>query len=98
MQNKGLYVIFVELTKAFDTVSRSVLGKSLSSLAARANSSISLFNSFRCISVELELAGTSQAFFPMENSVKHDCVLSPAPFTLFDDIILRQAAEEMDYD
>ena len=92
-QNMGLYAAFVDLTKAFDTVSRDGLWKILACLDCPPK--------FLTILHQLHKAGSGEAqwvsvgSFPNSNSVKQGCVLAPTLSSIFLSIMLREEKEDL---
>ena len=89
-QNKGLYISFVDLTKAFDTVNRKALWKILRRLGCPPK--------FLSLIVQLHEDqqgqvrhnnGLSQPF-SIQNGVKQGCVLAPTLFTIVFSMMLQQ--------
>ena len=97
-QNKGLYITFVDLTKAFDTVSRNGLWQILKRLGCPPkflNMVIQLHeNQMGQIRLHQDLSEP----FPIKNGVKQGCVLAPTLFSIFFSMMLEQAAEGLDED
>ncbi|XP_037780222.1 uncharacterized protein LOC119576642 [Penaeus monodon] len=97
-QNKGLYVTFVDLTKAFDTVSRKGLWMIMERLGCPPKflSMVIQLHSDQHGQVRLN----SDLFepFPIVNGVKQGCVLAPTLFSIFFSMMLKQATEDLDDD
>ena len=97
-QNKGLYVTFVDLTKAFDTVSRKGLWQILERLGCPPkflNMIIQLHeNQFGQVRLSSDLSEP----FPIINGVKQGCVLAPILFSVFFSMMLKQATADLDDD
>ena len=82
-QNLGLYAAFVDLTKAFDTISRDGLWKILARLR-RPHEFLTILRQLhegqqgqvKCI---WSLSGS----FPISNGVNQGCVLAPTLFSIF---------------
>ena len=96
--NKGLYVAFVDLTKAFDTVSRKGLWMIMECLGCSPkflNMVIQLHKD-QCSQVRLnsDLSGS----LPIVNSVKQGCVRTSILFSLFISMMLKQVIEDPDDD
>ncbi len=94
-QNKALYVIFVDLTKAFDKVSRQGLWKILEKLGCQPK--------FLAMIIQLHegqlgvrhSSNLSQPF-PIVNGVKQGCVLAPTLFTILFSMMVQQTTEDLD--
>ena len=97
-QNKGLYVTFVDLTKAFDTVSRKGLWMIMERLGCPPkflNMVIQLHEDQRG---QVRLNSDLSEPFPIVNGVKQGCVLAPTLFSIFFSMMLKQATEDLDDD
>lgn len=81
-QHQDLYTTFVDLTKAFDTVSREGLWKIMSKFGCP-ETFISIVRQFHVgmIAHVLDNANTSKAF-PVTNCVKQCCMLAPMLFSM----------------
>ena len=88
-QNKGLYVAFVDLTKAFDRVNRKGLWIYMECLSSPLNFLGMVMHKDQRGQVRLksDLSGS----FSIVNGMKQGCVLSPTLFSLFFSIMLKQA-------
>ena len=96
--NKGLYVSFVDLTKAFDTVSRKGMWHIMERLGCRPrflNMVIQLHDDQRG---QVRLNGDLSEPFAISNGVKQGCVLAPTLFSIFFSMMLRQATEDLNDD
>ena len=86
---------FMDLTKAFDTVSREGLWRILGKLGCPPR--------FLSILQQLHIGQKGQVkhngefsdSFPIENSIKQGCVLAPTLFAVFFSMILREAKEDL---
>ena len=97
-QNKGLYVSFVDLTKAFDTVSRKEMWHIMERLGCPQrflNMVIQLHDDQRG---QVRLNGDLSEPFAISNGVKQGCVLAPTLFYIFFSMMLRQATEDLNDD
>ena len=97
-QNKGLYVSFVDLTKAFDTVSRKGMWQIMERLGCPPrflNMVILLHDDQRG---QVRLNGDLSEPFAISNGVKQGCVLAPTLFSIFFSMMLRQATEDLNDD
>ncbi|KAL2077949.1 hypothetical protein ACEWY4_025634 [Coilia grayii] len=95
-QNKGLYITFVDLTKAFKTVSRKGLWQIMELLGCPPkfmNMIIQLDEDQRG---QIRLNTDLSEPFPIINGVKQGCVLAPTLFTIFFSMMLKQATEDRD--
>ena len=81
-QNQNLYILFVDLTKAFDTVSRGGLWAILSKLGCPERF-VSIIRSFHeGMMARVIEHGSASDPFPVSNGVKQGCVLAPTLFSL----------------
>ena len=95
-QNKAPYVTFVDLTKAFDTVSRKDLWQILEQLACPLK--------FLAMVIQLHedqrgqvryITDLSEPFL-LESGVKQGCVLAPTLFSIFFSMMLKRATKDLD--
>ena len=95
-QNQNLYLMFVDLTKAFDTVSRRGLWQILSKLGCPPKL-ISIVRSFHegMMARVIENDCVSDPF-PVTNGVKQGCVLAPTLFSLLFATMLFSALSQTD--
>ena len=95
-QNMCLYAVFVELTKAFDTVNREALWAILRKLGCPAK--------FTTLTILLHDDMTGEVLsdeepserFDISNGVKQGCVLSPVLFNLYFTQVLLHAIRNLD--
>ena len=81
-QNKELHMVFVDLTKAFDTVNREGLWKILRKFGCP-EKMISLIASFHNgMQARVQENGETSDSFPVMNGVKQGCVLAPTLFSI----------------
>ena len=76
-QNMGLYAAFVDLTKAFDTVSHDGLWKILVRLGRPPKSLTILQQHHEGQQGQVKRNGSLSGSFPISNSIKQGCVLDP---------------------
>ena len=88
-QNTGLHAAFVDLTKAFDTVSRDGLWKILACLGCLPKFLTMLRQLSEGQQGQMKHNGSLSGSFPISNGVKQGCVLSPTLFSIFFSIMLR---------
>ena len=90
-QNKGLYITFVDLTKAFDTVNRDGLWK----IMAKFGCPQKFVNIVRLFHDGMEARvkdnGQYSRPFPVTNGVKQGCVLAPTLFSMLFSAMLTDA-------
>ena len=92
-KNKKMYVAFVDLEKAYDTMSRkklwrvlegyNICGKLLTGIKALYEGSQA------CVRVESRVS----QWFEIRQGVRQGCVLSPVLFNIFMDKVMREAME-----
>lgn len=95
-QNKGLYVTFVDLTKAFDTVSRKGLWQILERLGCPPKFLAMVIQLHEDQRGQIRLDGDLSDPFPISNGVKQGCVLAPTLFSIFLSMLIKQATEDLD--
>ena len=94
-QNMGLYAVFVDLTKAFDTVTRGGLWKILTRLGCSPKFLTILRQLLEGQHGQVKHNGPLSGSFPISNGVKQGCVLAPTLFSIFFSIMLREAKEDL---
>ena len=94
-QNMGLNAAFVDLTKAFDTVSRGGLWKILARLGCPPQFLTILRQLHEGHQGQVKHNGSLSGSFPISNGVKQGCVLAPTLFSIFFSIMLREAKEDL---
>ena len=95
-QNMNFYSVFIDLTKAFDTVNREALWIILRKLGcpAKFTTLIRLFHDD--MTGEVLSDGEPSESFCISNGVKQGCVLAPVLFNLFFTQVLLHAVEDLD--
>ena len=93
--NMGLYAAFVDLTKAFDTVSRDGLWKILAHLGCPPKFLTILRQLHEGQQGQLKHNGSLSGSFLISNGVKQGCVLAPTLFSTFFSIMLHEAKEDL---
>ena len=90
-QNKGLYITFVDLTKAFDTVSRDGLWKIMAKFGCPEKfvNIVRLFHDG--MQARVKDNGQYSEPFPVTNGVKQGCVLAPTLFSMVFSAMLTDA-------
>ena len=94
-QNIDLYAAFVDLIKAFDTVSRDGLWKILARLGCPPKFLTILRQLLEGQQGQVTHNGSLWGSFPMSNGVKQGCVMAPTLFCIFFSIMLREAKEDL---
>ena len=95
-QNKRLYVTFVDLSKAFDTVSRSGLWLIMERLGCPPKFLKMVIQLHEDQRGRVRYSNDLLEPFPIINSVKQGCVLAPTLFSIFFNTMLQQATEDLD--
>ena len=94
---KPLYMAFIDLTKAFDTVSRSALWIVLEILGLP-NQMRKIIRSFHDgMLAQIIQGGKISEAFGVENGTKQGCVLAPLLFALYFAMMLEQALKGKSY-
>ncbi|KAI8484505.1 hypothetical protein Bbelb_377760 [Branchiostoma belcheri] len=94
-QNKGLYITFVDLSKAFDTVSRKSLWMILERLGCPPKFLRMVIQLHEDQRGQVRSSNDLSEHFPITNGVKQGCVLAPTLFTIFFSMMLQQATEDL---
>ena len=94
-QNIGLYAAFVDLTKAFDTVSHGGPWKILAHLGCPPKFLTNLCQLHEGQQGQVKHNGYLSGSFPIFNGVKQGCVLAPTLFSIFFNITLHEAKEDL---
>uniref|UniRef100_A0A5F8GDL9 Reverse transcriptase domain-containing protein n=1 Tax=Monodelphis domestica TaxID=13616 RepID=A0A5F8GDL9_MONDO len=95
-QNPSLYIVFIDLTKAVNTVNRDALWVILSKLGCPAKF-VKLIQLFHVdMTGEVLSGGETSDRFNISNAVKQGCVLAPVLFNLFFTQVLQHAVMDLD--
>ena len=96
-QNRPLYIAFVDLTKAFDLVSREGLFKILDKIGCppKLKKMIESFHTNMRGTVQFD--GSTSESFPILSGVKQGCVLAPTLFGIFFSVVLNHAFRNNEY-
>ena len=95
-QNKDLYAVFIDLTKAFDTVNREALWVILQRLGCP-RKFVHLIRQFHDNMTGAVLSGGEASdSFNICNGVKQGCVLAPVLFNLFFTCVLNHAVRDIE--
>ena len=81
-QHQDLYLAFVDLTKAFDTVSQDLLRNILRQFGCPLTFTAILQQFHTGMCAQVVMAGSQSSSFPVEVGVKQGCVLAPIIFNL----------------
>ena len=95
-QNKGLYITFVDLTKAFDTVSRKGLWLIMKRLGCPQKFLTMVIQLHEDQHGQIRLNNDLSKPFPITNGVKQGCVLAPTLFSIFFSMMLKQATDDLE--
>ena len=94
----SLYAAFVDLTKAFDTISRDGLWKILACLGCPPQFLTILRQFHEGQQGQVKHNGSLSGSFTISNGVKQGCVLAPTLFSTFFSIMLPEAKEDLQDD
>ena len=94
-QNMGLYAAFIDLTKAFDTVSREGLWKIMFKLGCPPKFLTILQQLHVGQKGQVKHTGSISEPFPINNGVKQGCVLAPTLFAIFFSMMLQEATADV---
>ena len=90
-QNQPLFIVFIDLTKAFDLVSRKSLFTLLQKIGCPPTL-LSIITSFHeDMQGTVRYDGTTSKAFPIRSGVKQGCVLAPTLFGIFFSLLLLYA-------
>ncbi len=93
-QNMPLYIVFIDFTKAFDTVNRKGLWHILKKYGCP-DHFISLIMGFHDnMYARVNVGGELSESFAVKNGVKQGCVLAPTLFSIFLSAVLDEAFSE----
>ena len=90
-QRQPLYIAFVDLTKAFDLVSRRGLFKLLEKIGCPPKLLKLVISFHDGMQGTVQFDGSSSASFPILSGVKQGCVLAPTLFGIFFSLVLSHA-------
>ena len=95
-QNVDLYMTFVDLTKAFDTVSRDGLLKIMAKFGCPPRY-IAMMRQFHDgMQARVQNDGEYSEPFPVTNGVKQGCVMAPTLFSMMFSAMLTVAFQDVD--
>jgi hypothetical protein len=93
-QRTPLYVAFIDLTKAFDMVSRSGLFKLLQKIGCPPHL-LAIIKAFHLNTHStISFNGATSRSFPVQSGVKQGCVLAPTLFGIFFSMLLQYAFKD----
>ena len=95
-QNKGLYITFVDLTKAFDTVNRKALWQVMKRLGCPSKFLTMIMELHEGQMGQVRLGNDLSQPFSICNGVKQGCVLAPTLFSVFFSMMLSHAFQDLD--
>ena len=90
-QQQPLFIAFVDLTKAFDLVSRSGLFEILQKIACPPKLLAVITSFHQGIQSTVYFDGATSEPFPVSSGVKQGCVLAPTLFGIFFSMLLQYA-------
>lgn len=95
-QHRPLYIVFVDFTKAFDTVDRSTLWKVLK-IYGCPEQLIQIIRNFHLdMKAQVSIGGEPSEEFSVNHGVKQGCVLAPTLFSLYLTAVLDTMGQEQD--
>ena len=95
-QDRPLYIVFVDFTKAFDTVGRTGLWQLLRKYGCPKKLITMIENLHTGIMVNVRNGGEVSDTFAITNGVKQGCVLAPTFFSIFRSAMLDKAFSDME--
>lgn len=94
-QHMDLFVVFVDLVKAFDSVDRSGLWRILSKLGCPSKI-VKLVEAFHVgMQARVTSNGSTSSAFPVSNGAKQGCVLAPTLFSILFSCVLNDAFKDL---
>ena len=95
-QNMPLYMIFVDFTKAFDTVNRTTMWKVLRKLGCPDQFTTLISSLHTGMKASVNLKGELSEPFEITNGVKQGCVLAPTLFSIYLTMVMNNAFDGYD--
>ena len=93
-QKQPLFIVYVNLTKAFDLVSRKCLFHLLEKIGCPQKLWKVVMSFHEVMKGSVLFDGSSSAVFPIKSGVKQGCVLAPTLFGIFFSLLLSHAFSE----
>ena len=93
-QQMPLYIAFVDLTKAFDFVSRNGLFQILVKIGCPPHLLAIIRQFHENMQGTVQFDGATSEAFPVSSGVKQGCVLAPTLFAIFFSVLLRYAFKD----
>ena len=94
-QDRPLYIVFVDLTKAFDTVGRTGLWQLLRKYGCPEKFTTMVESLHTGMMANVSAGGDTSESFAVTNGVKQGCVLAPTLFSIFLSAMLEEAFRDM---
>ena len=94
-QDRHLYIVFVDFTKAFDTVGRTGLWQLLRKYGCPEKFTTMIESLHTGMMVNVRNGGEVSDTFAITNGVKQGCVLAPTLFSIFLSAMLEEAFKDM---
>ena len=95
-QNVRLYMTFVDLPKAFDTVSRDGLWKIMAKFGFQPRVKAMVRQFHDGMQARVQNDGEYSEPFPVTNGVKQGCVMAPTLFSMMFSAMLTDAFQDVD--
>lgn len=95
-QHRDLFIMFIDLTKAFDTVNREALWKILSKCGCPEKFINIIRQLHDGMAGSVTIQGETTESFGITNGVKQGCVLAPTLFGLFFAVMIKGVVNEID--
>ena len=95
-QDQPLYIVFVDFTKAFDTVGRTGLWQLLKKYGCPEKFTTMIESLHKGMMANVSAGGETSETFDVTNGVKQGCVLAPTLFSIFLSAMLEEAFRDTD--
>ena len=95
-QNIDLYMIFVDLTKAFDTVSRNGLWEIMAKFSCPPRYIAMVWQFHDGMQARVQNDGEYSEPFPVTNGIKQGCVMAPTLFSMMSSAMFTDAFQDVD--